>query len=244
MKFICGGKIIRKIRDLFVKKITKESVTDYIENQLNLELDHLSSADSSYYKLGDIYIRVSDHLQNKVKSCIGVSVVEGSAIINVFNKVITCTSMKDIKFFLWSFVSFYGSDNINSIQETAFEIFRKQHYEDVKTIDKFRKNAQTYADKSSDLLNKNKNLEKKVTDLNNQIVNLHKEIKYLKNVNSKPNVKKKSGNNLANTKNKLKESEGICEDLVNIILDVSKYMGQFPEELQTRILNIIGDYYN
>ena len=81
-----------------------------------------------------------------------------------------------------------------------------------------------------------------IQNLKNQVVTLHKKNVYLNKVS--PNKQQKKSQNLSSVRNKLKISDSVCEDLMEIIYKVSEHLDKLPEHLQNDILNYIGDYYD
>lgn len=229
------------LNKIFQKKIKLEDVIDYIENKLKIQLDHKSvNSNSRYYEIGEVYLRISDHFCQKSKDTIGIAVVDDGAFIHLFNKIITVTSFKELKFFLWSFLNFYTNDQINGIFQNTLNELKKEISEKNRKINRLEskiKNQKEELSKLNLISDKNK---KEIQNLKNQVVTLHKKNLYLDKVTS---VKKKSPS-LASVRNKQKISEAACEDLMELIYKVSEYLDKLPEKLQGEILNYIGNYYD
>lgn len=243
--------------NLFNRKITLEKIIKYVEEDLEIKLDHESCC-SKYYRIGKITLRISDHLQDRTKECIGLSVVDGTAIINVFRQVITINTFKEIKFFLWSLISLYNGEQLNEIYKKLID---SQHRKEItlvrdlvtkeltkKYTERESSLKQNYKNEINSLKTKNENLTITLSQKENQILSLHKEvaslnkeIAYLNKARSSNTKKKISKKNIANIKKELQNSDD--KEIVETLLDVSNYLDKFPEELQSKILNIIGNYY-
>lgn len=231
---------------IFRTKPTLEKVIEYIEKDLKILLSH-ESEESKYYKIGEVFIRVSNHFQEKSKKCVGVAVVDGAAFIHVFNKVITTKSMKEVKQFLWNLTSFYGNDQFNIIHEATFKIFREQAKEYLEKIENqttqlsgLNKKIIHLNNELNILKNKNSDWQTKNNELKNQIVNLTKQIAYLNRVEVQP--KKKS--TLANLKTQLNKTKNHCGEAIELIYEISEHLEKLPENLQAKILDYINDYYD
>lgn len=232
-----------RILSIIKRKINRQDIIDYIENELKVPLDHKSPvSESRYYKIGDMIIRISDHLQSKTKECVGITIIDGGAFIHIFDKIITITSLKELKFFLWSFYVFYGSKQIEAVFQSSVDIFKKKISEHDKLLKNYKRKVHVQKEELSKLNTINKNQKDEIQKLKNQIVTLHKKSVYLENIN--PNKKKKTTNNLASVRNKLKISDSVCEDLMDLIYKISEHLDKLPENLQSEILNMIGDYYD
>lgn len=241
--------------NLFKKKITFKNAVNYIEQDLNIKLDHESCC-SKYYKIGKITLRVSDHLQDRTKECVGLSVVDGTAIINIFKQVITITTFKELKFFLWSLLSLYNGEHLNEIYKKLVNSQHKKEIDLIKDLvtkelttkfsEKERNLKQIHKNEIKKLSDQNENLSKKLSQKENQVISLHHEIAYLNKLRNTPSKNKKNKSiksKIASCKKQLETTTDDNKELMEVILDVSNYLDKLPENLQAKILNIIGNYY-
>lgn len=238
--------------NLFNKKITVENIVNYVENDLKIKLDHESCC-SKYYRIGKITLRISDHLQERTKECIGLSVVDNAAIINVFKQVITITTFKELKFFLWSLISLYNEHQFNEIYKNSVSSQHKKEINLVRDLvtkeitNKFSTKESTLKQKYNNEINslkqKNEHLTETLSKKENQIISLHKEIAYLNKVKTSNNKKRPNKGNLASIRKQLNESNDDKKEMIEVILDISSHLDKLPEDVQSKVLNIIGNYY-
>lgn len=234
---------LQTIKRLFHRKIRRKDVIEYVEKELKIPLDHVSvNSKSRYYKIGDLSVRISDHLHPKATNDVGVTVIDGGVFVHIFDRIVTITSFKELKFFLWSFVTFYGNKQIEGVFQNTVDIFKNKLKTQDKLIKKYKTKIENQAGEVTRLrLVQDANREE-IQNLKNQVVTLHKKNVYLNKVN--PNKQQKKSQNLSSVRNKLKISDSVCEDLMEIIYKVSEHLDKLPEHLQNDILNYIGDYYD